>query len=168
MAGAVIAGAVIGERGAVIATAPHAPALPPATWRTAGGAANQAELPGAAKGAETVGTVTAVTAGVVALAVFLATMYRVSASSSSAASAHERVPSRSPIQMGSLSLKGEMELKSESRPLEPIPRLRTGVENVVEVMDERTIVFVLVCMDSPFIAGNQFQFLFEIDIIRVV
>ena len=108
--GVAVTGAVIGEIGAIITSRQ----LPPATWRS--GAENQAELPGGVNGA-------------VCVAEALAAAYRPSASSSSAASAHESVPSRSPIQMGSLSLKGVMEPKRASRPLEVI-----GMEKFVEVM----------------------------------
>ena len=101
-------------------------AVPPATWRTRGGAAPQAEVAGTAKGAT----------GSRAVA---------SASSSSAASAQDMVPSRMPLMMGSASLKGEMVLKRQSRlrpprrqslmPLEPSPKLSAGLTWIMEVME---------------------------------
>ena len=68
-----------------------------------------------------------------------------SASSSSAASAQDMVPSRMPLIMGSASLKGDMVLKRQSRlrpprrqslmPLEPSPKLSAGAFWIMEVME---------------------------------
>jgi hypothetical protein len=91
-------------RGGVVGTA-----APPSreTWRTRGGAAAQAEVAGAMKRAT----------GSRAVA---------SASSSSAASAQDMVPSRMPLIMGSASLKGEIVLNRAPSPLEPSPKLSAG------------------------------------------
>jgi hypothetical protein len=51
---------------------------------------------------------------------------KVSAASSSAASAQERVPSRRPLIIGSSSLKATMVLNRASSPLEPSPKLSDG------------------------------------------
>ena len=58
-----------------------------------------------------------------------------SASSSSLASAQERVPLRSPLIIGSSSLKGDMVLNRASSPLEPSPKLSVGAV-AREVMED--------------------------------
>jgi hypothetical protein len=75
-----------------------------AIWRTRGGAAAHAEVLGAATAPPAAASV----------------------SSSSLASAQERVPSRIPLIMGSASPNGEMVLNRASSPLEPSPKLSAG------------------------------------------
>ena len=92
-------------------------AVPPATWRTRGA---HTEVPGAMNGA---------------IGAAEAARVWASASSSSLASAQERVPLRSPLIIGSSSLKGDMVLNRASSPLEPSPKLSVGAV-AREVMED--------------------------------